>query len=156
MRRAAPSSPTSPSAAEPSTRGGATPALRVFVADGHPRVLTALSQVIGDQPDLTLVGAAGDEAALFDGAALAQSDVLVVDLSLGRDLIERARAVAPNLTIVAHSILPREPFEAVALRAGAAAFVTKGDHPAALLRAIRQRPLDAPPGAAPRQTSRPQ
>jgi DNA-binding NarL/FixJ family response regulator len=114
--------------------------MRVFVADGHPLVLAALRQVIGDQPDLTLVGAAGSEVALFASPALAQSEVLVVDLSLGKELIERAHAAAPHLVIVAHSILPRDPFEAAALRAGAAAFVAKGDHPAALLRAIRHRP----------------
>lgn len=117
---------------EPSTR------LRVFVADDHPLVLRALREVIGDQPDLTLVGEAGTERALLASAALAQSDVLVVDISLGRELIERARAAAPRLAVVAHSILPRDPFEGVALKAGAAAFVAKGDHPAALLDAIRR------------------
>lgn len=114
--------------------------LRVFVADRHPLVLRALRQVISDQPDLRLVGEACTEQALFLSESLAASDVLVVDSSLGTSLVEGARARFPGLVIVAHSILPRDPFEAAALRAGASAFVAKGEHPAALLEAIRHRP----------------
>lgn len=114
--------------------------LRVFVADRHPLVLRALRQVIGDQPDLRLVGEASTEHALFLGEGLADSDVLIVDFSLGSTLVERARSQFPRLVVIAHSILPRDPFEAAALRAGASAFVAKGEHPAALLEAIRQRP----------------
>lgn len=114
--------------------------LRVFVADRHPLVLRALRQVIGDQPDLRLVGEASTEQALFLSDSLADSDVLIVDFSLGTALVERARARFPGLVVIAHSILPRDPFEAAALRAGASAFVAKGEHPAVLLEAIRHRP----------------
>lgn len=116
------------------------PRRRVFVAEGHPLVLQAMREVLADQPDLSLVGEASTEKALFVSGALAESDVLIVDLSLGRELVERALARFPGLVVVAHSILPRDPFEGAALKAGAAAFVSKGEHPAALLEAIRQRP----------------
>lgn len=115
------------------------PRLRVCVADGHGLVLRALGEVIREQPDLVLVGEATTEERLFASGTLAECDVLVVDLSLGPKVIERARLISPELFVVAHSILPRDPFEGVALRAGASAFVAKGAHPAALLGAIRQR-----------------
>lgn len=154
MKRAAvaptPSSPmpgigeVSDKAGEGLGQEGASPGdasrLRVFLADRHPLVLRALRQVIGDQPDLRLVGEASTEQALFLSESLATSDVLVVDFSLGPALVERACARFPRLVVIAHSILPREPFEAAALRAGASAFVAKGEHPAALLEAIRHRP----------------
>jgi DNA-binding NarL/FixJ family response regulator len=129
-------------AAAPATSGpeavvGAPARLRIFVADSHPGVLEALGDVIGDQPDLTLVGEAATAPTLIASPALRDADVLVLDLALGPGLIEQARAVAPSLRVVAQSILPREPFEGAAMRAGESAFVAKGEHPAALLAAIR-------------------
>ena len=76
--------------------------IRVLLADDHPLVRQGVRSVVDRQPDMRVIGEAGDVAALDAWLGRSDVDVLVLDLSLpgvssGLDLTRRVRRAAPAL-----------------------------------------------------------
>ena len=115
--------------------------IRVLIVDGQAEVRQGLRMRLAIEPDMTVVGEAGD----VDGAlALAQAldpDVIVVDIGMrdanGVDTIKRLRAAAPAAVEVVLTLRADEDTRAQAQEAGAQAFIEKVERADALLQAIR-------------------
>jgi two-component system NarL family response regulator len=114
---------------------------RVFLIEDHRMVREALCEVLTKEPDIEVVGQAGDAAvALRDVGALAP-DVIVLDIRLpdlnGIEVAARLRDAGVTAKVVALSAFSDKRFVTAMLRAGASAYVTKSAAGTELVRAIR-------------------
>ena len=125
--------------------------IRLVVVDDHTIVRDGLVQLLRTDPDLEVVGAAGDGAAAVALCRDEQPDVVLMDLSMpGMDGVEATRQViaeAPNTQVVVlTSFLDRDRV-VDALGAGAIGYLLKDAEPHEVREAIRaaargESPLD--------------
>ncbi len=113
-------------------------AMRVLIADDRPQVRSALRLLLRQEPNLTVVGEAGDTEQLLELAAEQQPDLVLLDWELpgwdGFATLTELRAAQPELVVIALSGRPEA--RRAALEAGVDAFVSKGDPPERLLTAV--------------------
>jgi DNA-binding NarL/FixJ family response regulator len=124
----------------------ASPLIRVAIVDDHPVVQQGIGALLGSQPDLEVVGAAGtvEEAVeLLGGVGV---DVLLLDIRLGTDSGLRFLAEAPDTpdraaampAVIVLSAYDYPQYAEAALRLGAAGFVVKSAPLEELVDAIRR------------------
>jgi DNA-binding NarL/FixJ family response regulator len=117
--------------------------ITVLLADDQPLIRAAFAALLDSEPDITVVGAAGDGAEAVALAAEHRPDVVLMDVQMpGTSGIEATALIAadPALAGVHVVILTNYALDAYvfeALRAGAAGFLLKDTEPAELLRSIR-------------------
>jgi DNA-binding NarL/FixJ family response regulator len=101
----------------------------VLVVDDHPVILRLLRTVLGAHDGIELVGEAGDGREALAMAVSLEPDVVVIDLSLpgidGLEACAAIRSAVPACRIVVFSASEASRSEAVALAAGAHAYVEK-------------------------------
>jgi DNA-binding NarL/FixJ family response regulator len=116
---------------------------RVFLADDQALVRAGLKLVIDAQPDMTVVGEAGDGRAALEALAVTTADVVLMDVRMPRldgvrataRLLERDGDAAPRVLVLTTFDLDEYLF--TALRAGVSGFLLKDAEPEELLAAIR-------------------
>ena len=103
--------------------------IRILIVEDHQVVADGLSALLNDQPDMSVVGAAGSVADAVLRASETKPDVAVVDFRLtdgtGADAGIGIRQIHPDTKLI---FLTREDSDAVrfaALEAGASAFIHK-------------------------------
>jgi two-component system nitrate/nitrite response regulator NarL len=114
--------------------------VRVFVADDHPLVREGLLRAVGDQPELELVGSAGNGREALDAIRDMHPDVALLDVKMPElDGIGVVRAVAREALPTRVVFLSAYVDSAVAYRAlaeGAAGFLSKEASAQAVCEAI--------------------
>lgn len=114
---------------------------RVFLIEDHRMVREALCEVLAKEPDIEVVGQAGDAADGLERVSAAHPDVIVLDIRLpdlnGMEVAARLRDAGINSRIVALSAFSDKRFVTAMLRAGAAGYVTKSAAGTELVRAIQ-------------------
>jgi DNA-binding NarL/FixJ family response regulator len=114
---------------------------RVFLADDHAILRAGLRNLIEAQPDLQVVGEAGDADGLTAVLATAAPDVVSLDLTMpgatGTALVERVGRECPEAKVLVLTMHDDPAYLRAALRAGAAGYVIKATDPAEYLAAIR-------------------
>ncbi len=115
--------------------------IRVLLAEDHRLVREALRDTLAREPDLAVVGEAGDGRTALELAARVAPDVVVLDIGLpdlnGIEVAARLVALRPAVRIVALSAYKDKRFVTEMLRAGASGYVTKSAAGTELVRAIR-------------------
>jgi two-component system, NarL family, invasion response regulator UvrY len=115
--------------------------IRILVADDHEILRWGLIASLSRQPDLLVVGEAGDTAAAIDACDRLVPDVLLLDLSMpgggGWVVLERVLAVRPDACVVIHSAADDEATVAAAHAKGARAHVSKSAGDAHLVDVLR-------------------
>ena len=115
--------------------------LRIVLADDHVTVRHGLRLILDAQPDLTVVGEAGDGKATLQRVQELDPDVVVMDISMpGMSGLSATRVLKEARPRVAIVVLTRHADDAYLhemLRAGAAAFVLKQSPSTELIQAIR-------------------
>jgi DNA-binding NarL/FixJ family response regulator len=115
--------------------------IRVLLADDHETVRQGLKLLIDAQPDMEVVGEAGDGAQAIQRVTALSPDVLVLDISMpqmnGLGAARLIRQTAPATAIVALTRYADAAYVKELLSAGAAGYVLKQSASAELLRAIR-------------------
>ncbi|WP_307827996.1 response regulator transcription factor [Nocardioides sp. SYSU D00038] len=123
---------TTPAPAEP---------IRVFLVDDQAMVRGGFRMLVDSQPDLTVVGEAGDGHEAVERLAVTRADVVLMDVRMPRmDGVDATRALTarpdgPRVIVLTTFDLDEHAFAAI--KAGAAAFLLKDATPPDLLAAIR-------------------
>lgn len=115
---------------------------RILIVDDHPIVRHGLSQLIGQEEDLTVCGQAEDASTALEAIAALKPDVVVVDISLrGGDGIELVKAVKSRygrLPVLVLTMHDDSLYGERALRAGARGYVMKQEGTERIVVAIRR------------------
>jgi DNA-binding NarL/FixJ family response regulator len=117
--------------------------IRTMIVDDHALFRRGLEMVLESEPDIELVGQAGDGAEAVEKAAESLPDVVLMDIRMPRSSgIEACRAlkdVVPSAKIVILTISDEEEDLFDAIRAGASGYLLKDiplDEVAATVRAV--------------------
>lgn len=115
--------------------------IRVFLVDDQAMVRAGFRMLVDSQPDLVVVGEAGDGAEAVERLAVTGADVVLMDVRMPRlDGVEATRRIsaregAPRVVVLTTFDLDEHALAAI--RAGAAGFLLKDASPEDLLSAIR-------------------
>jgi DNA-binding NarL/FixJ family response regulator len=115
--------------------------IRVVIADDQELVRTGFRVIVNAEPDMEVVGEAGDGRETIDAVALHRPDVVLMDIRMPNlDGIEATRQIAtreqpPRVVILTTFDLDEYVYRA--LQAGASGFLLKDAGADELLRAVR-------------------
>lgn len=117
--------------------------IRVLLADDQQLLRSSLSILIGKEPDMEVVGEAGDGEEAVMLATTHRPDVVLMDIRMpGVDGLEATsrllgRPEAADMRVIMLTTFEQDDYVMRALRAGASGFLLKGVEPSELLDAIR-------------------
>lgn len=115
---------------------------RVVVVEDHPLVREAIVDALNAEPDMVVVGQAGDGRAAVDEVLHQQPDLVVMDLFLpvlgGVEAIGQIKAAQPDTQVLVLTSATDETLFLTAMQAGATGYLIKDSERSALLEAVRQ------------------
>jgi DNA-binding NarL/FixJ family response regulator len=121
--------------------------IRVLLVDDEPNVCRALCMRLGVEPDLEVVGAAGDGRTALSLALDLQPDIILMDVAMplldGIAATGQLRAALPGLPVIILTLHDDPATRGAAAAAGAAGFVPKHRPVEELLAAIRAAAVGA-------------
>ncbi len=114
---------------------------RVILCDDHALIRRGIRDTLAEQPDMQVVGEAGDYGELRALMRLQSCDVLVLDINLpgrsGLDVLHALKEEGAPVKVLIVSMYPEDQYALRALRAGAYGYVNKGGDPAQIVAAVR-------------------
>jgi DNA-binding NarL/FixJ family response regulator len=115
--------------------------IRVMLADDHPIVRHGLAALLASQPDIRVIGEAGDGLEVLENVEKSAPDVLVLDLSLpglgGLEVIRQSLQKNRHIRIVVLSMYTDIAYIASSFRRGAKAYIFKDTNMDILVHVIR-------------------
>ncbi|MEQ1606285.1 MAG: response regulator transcription factor [Pyrinomonadaceae bacterium] len=115
--------------------------LRVLIAEDHQTVREGVRLLVDSQPDMEVIGEAGDGEIAIKEAIRLGPDILVMDISMptlnGLKATKRLRSVIPNIRILILTRHTDDGYLQQLLGAGANGYVLKQSAPTELISAIR-------------------
>lgn len=115
--------------------------IRVLIVDDQSMLRMGFSLVLNAEPDIEVVGEAGDGAAGIAMATSLRPDIVLMDVRMpGVDGIEATRRLSvdvPDSRVIVLTTFDLDEYAFAALRAGASGFLLKDARPAELAGAIR-------------------
>jgi DNA-binding NarL/FixJ family response regulator len=117
--------------------------IRVLLADDQALVRAGFRALLDAQPDITVVGEAGDGVEALSAVEHEHPDVVLMDIRMPHmDGLEATRRIAADDRFKDTKVIVLTTFELddyvfTALREGAAGFLVKDTEPADLIRAVR-------------------
>jgi two-component system invasion response regulator UvrY len=116
--------------------------IRIVIADDHALIREGVKKILRRQPDLKIIGDAGNGSELLGILRDAEPDLLILDISLpgrsGIDLLGDIRKLRPALRVLVLSMHEEERFAVRVLKSGAAGYVCKSTAAEELVAAIRK------------------
>ena len=115
--------------------------IRILLADDHAVVRHGFKMILGAQPDMEIVGEAGNGREAVELAADLRPDVVVMDVAMpelnGIEATRRLTAANPHARVLALSMHKDSVYVREILRAGARGYLLKDSGPADLVAAVR-------------------
>ncbi|HEY0385404.1 MAG TPA: response regulator transcription factor [Pyrinomonadaceae bacterium] len=115
--------------------------LRILLADDHETVREGLKMIVNAQPDMEVVGEAGDGRAAVAHALELLPDIVLMDVSMphlnGLKATEKIKKLCPQVKVLTLTRHMDDGYLQQLLRAGASGYVLKQSASAELLHAIR-------------------
>jgi len=116
-------------------------AIRIFLTDDHAVFRSGLRALLEREPDFTIAGEAGTGTETLRMLAAAETDVLLLDISMpdlsGARIAEEALKRQPGLAIVALTMHEHEHYLREMFRVGAKGYVLKKSTGTEVVQAIR-------------------
>jgi len=114
--------------------------IKLLIVDDHDLVRTGLRHIVSGDPEIEVVGEAGNgEEAITKNREL-QPDVVLLDISMpglsGFEVTKRLQQVSPDARIIILTVHAESPFPSKLLDAGATGYLAKGCEASELLAAI--------------------
>jgi two-component system response regulator NreC len=117
-------------------------AITVVLADDHQLVRQGLKALLEAEPDLRVIGEAGDGLQAIRHVEMLAPRILVLDLMMpglnGLDVVRQLKKGSPQTNVVILSMYANEAYVLEALSNGAAAYVLKDSSSADLVHAVRE------------------
>lgn len=115
--------------------------VRTLIADDHQMVREALSEVLGKEADIHIVGLTGDGESTLAQARDLKPDLVLMDIALpdisGIEVTRRLLLSSPSVRVLGVSTYMDQRFVAGMLHAGALGYVSKAAGKDELLKGIR-------------------
>jgi LuxR family maltose regulon positive regulatory protein len=116
--------------------------ISVFLVDDHAMFRKGLHLLIAEEPDMSVVGEAGDGRAAIEKVRELSPDVVVMDITMpnlnGIDATRQILSDSPHSKVVALSIHAGKRFVKDMLAAGATGYIVKDSIPEELITCIRK------------------
>lgn len=113
----------------------------VYLCDDVPELRELVKVVLEQDPDLQVVGEAGDAERGVEEIAELQPRVVLLDLSMpgmdGLEALPLIRRAAPDSAVIVFSGFTEERMSALALASGADRYIQKGEPLESLREAVR-------------------
>ncbi len=113
----------------------------VLIADDQALVRVGLRKVLESEPDMTVVGEAGDGEQAVDGARRLRPDVILMDIRMpvldGIEATRRITAASPDARVIILTTFGLDTYVYESLRAGASGFMLKDAPPEEITAAVR-------------------
>jgi two-component system, NarL family, invasion response regulator UvrY len=114
--------------------------IKVLLVDDHAVVREGYRRLLEREPDIEVVGEAGDGSQACERALALGPDVVVMDIALpgssGIEAMRRMLAERPQLRVLMFSMHDDAIFSSRAMQAGALGYLSKASAPEVLLQAI--------------------
>jgi DNA-binding NarL/FixJ family response regulator len=115
--------------------------IRILIADDHPVLRRGLRALIEEEPDMEVVGEAGNGLEAVQLAERLRPDVVIMDISMpeldGLEATRRIRERSPSTYILILTVHAHERYLFPVLKAGASGYVRKTAADEELIEAIR-------------------
>jgi two-component system, NarL family, response regulator NreC len=115
--------------------------IRILLADDHAVVRQGFKMILAAQPDMEIVGEAGNGREALDLAGQLQPDVIVMDVAMpelnGIEATRRVANLSPRSRVLALSMHKDSVYVREILRAGARGYLLKDSISSDLLAAVR-------------------
>jgi two-component system, NarL family, response regulator NreC len=115
--------------------------LRIFLADDHMVVREGLKAMINAQPDMHVIGEAGDGQTAWQQAQECQPDVVIMDITMpnlnGVQATTQLKRACPDIKVLALSVHDDTSYLRQLLAAGATGYILKHTAAEDLIQAIR-------------------
>src|SRR6185295_17741300 len=115
--------------------------LRIFLAEDHETVREGLKLIVNAQPDMEVVGEAGDGVTAVAQAAELLPDIVLMDISMpalnGLKATDKLKRCCPDVKVLALTRHKDDGYLQQLLKAGVSGYVLKQSRPSELLHAIR-------------------
>jgi len=116
--------------------------VRVVIADDHTLLREGTSRILETQPDIVVVGEAGDGAGAVEATLRLQPDVALLDVRMpvlnGIEATQRIREQAPNVAVLVLSAYADDEYVSAVIRAGASGYLLKTVRANELIEAVRR------------------
>lgn len=114
---------------------------RVILCDDHALIRRGIRDTLAEQPDMQIVGEAGEYGELRTLLRSTSCDVLVLDISMpgrsGLDVLHVLKDEGSPIRVLIVSMYPEDQYALRALRAGAYGYVNKGGDTSQIVAAVR-------------------
>jgi two-component system, NarL family, response regulator NreC len=115
--------------------------IRILLADDHAVVRQGFKMILGAQPDMEIVGEAGNGREAVDLAEQLKPDIVVMDVAMpelnGIEATRRVTAAVPHTRVIALSMHKDSVYVREVLRAGARGYLLKDSGAGDLVSAVR-------------------
>ena len=114
---------------------------RVILCDDHALIRRGIRDTLAEQPDMQIVGEAGEYGELRNLLRTTTCDVLVLDINMpgrsGLDVLHALKDEGSPIRVLIVSMYPEDQYALRALRGGAFGYVNKGGDTAQIVTAVR-------------------
>jgi two-component system invasion response regulator UvrY len=116
-------------------------ALSILVADDHPTFRSQLSEMLAEEFPMAAFCEAGDGDEVLVELKRHSIDLLLLDINMPRrggfEILPDVRSLSPRTRVIVASVHPEEQYAALAMEAGAHAYLNKERVPEELISTVK-------------------